>query len=78
MVCARVRDMAAAGVPVAVTYGVLGCSTRHSTSGGSAVFGSDWDDAKSINAVMDVHLADRAIGYWFITEEFHKSRQYCG
>lgn len=65
-----VRDLAAGGVPVAVTCRVLGFSRqafyawkRHPVSG------RDWDDAHLINAAIDVHGDDPEFGYRFIADE---------
>jgi len=65
-----VLDLAADGIPVAVTCRVLGfskqafyrwkvkpCSDR------------DWDDAHLVNAAVDIHRDDPAFGYRFIADE---------
>ena len=65
-----VADLAAEGVPVRLTCGVLGfspqafykwkrrpCSDR------------DWADAEAINAIVDIHGDDPEFGYRFIADE---------
>jgi putative transposase len=65
-----VRDLAAEGIPVRLTCGVLGftpqafykwrarpCSER------------DWADAQTTNAIADVHADDPEFGYRFIADE---------
>lgn len=65
-----VLDLAADGIPVTVTCGVLGFSTqafnkwrRHPVSR------HDWDDAHLINAARDIHADDPGFGYRFIADE---------
>ena len=65
-----VLDLAADGIPVAVTCRVLGFSNRRSTSGTlDPVTDRDWDDAHLINAALDIHHDDPAFGYRFIADE---------
>ena len=65
-----VRDLAAGGIPVAVTCRVLGfsrqafCAWRQ-----NPVSQRDWDDAHLINAAIDVHRDDPEFGYRFIADE---------
>jgi hypothetical protein len=65
-----VLDLAAEGIPVAVTCRVLGFSKqafyawRH-----GPVSRRDRDDAHLINAAVDVHADDPAFGYRFIADE---------
>jgi transposase InsO family protein len=67
-----VSDLAAEGVPVRLTCGVLGfspqafykwkrrpCSDR------------DWADAHTTNVIVDVHSDDPEFGYRFIADELH-------
>jgi putative transposase len=65
-----VLDLAADGIPVAVTCRVLGFSEqafyawrRHPVSQ------RDWDEAHLINAALDIHHDDPAFGYRFIAGE---------
>jgi putative transposase len=65
-----VRDLAAEGIPVAVTCRVLGFSKQafykwHR----DPVTARDWDDAHLINAALDIHHDDPAFGYRFIADE---------
>jgi transposase InsO family protein len=65
-----VRDLAADGIPVAVTCRVLGFSTQafYAWRAGP-VTGRDWADAHLINAALDIHHDDPAFGYRFIADE---------
>jgi transposase InsO family protein len=71
-----VEDLAAEGVPVTFTCGLLGfspqafykwkrrpCSDR------------DWADAHTINAIVDVHADDAEFGYRFIADELEAAGQ---
>jgi len=65
-----VRDLAAEGVPVAVTCRVLGFSKQafykwHR----DPLSDRDWDDAHLINAALDIHHDDPEFGSRFITDE---------
>jgi hypothetical protein len=68
-----VADLAAEGVPVKLSCGLLGfspqafykwkrrpCSDR------------DWADAHTINAILDVHADDPEFGYRFIADELEQ------
>ena len=65
-----VLDLAADGIPVAVTCRVPGFSRqafyawRH-----NPVRQRDWDEAHLINAAVDIHADDPAFGYRFIADE---------
>jgi transposase InsO family protein len=65
-----VTDLAADGVPVAVTCRVLGFSKqgyyRWKTN---PVTERDWVDAHLVNAAFDIHADDPAFGYRFIADE---------
>lgn len=71
-----VRELAAEGIPLRLTCGVLGfspqafykwrrrpCSER------------DWADAHAINAIVDVHADDPEFGYRFISDELEAQGQ---
>jgi putative transposase len=65
-----VLDLAAAGVPVAVTCRVLGFSKQAFYRWkANPVSQRDWDDAHLINAAYDIHHDDPAFGYRFIADE---------
>ena len=65
-----VLDLAADGVPVAVTCRVLGFSKQAFYAWRqNPVSQRDWDDAHLINAALDVHRDDPAFGYRFIADE---------
>jgi hypothetical protein len=65
-----VLDLAADGVPVAVTCRVLGFSKQAFYAWrADPVPQRDWDEAHLINAALDVHRDDPAFGYRFIADE---------
>jgi transposase InsO family protein len=65
-----VLDLAAEGVPVAVTCRVLGFSKQAFYAWRqNPVSERDWDDAHLINAAGDIHRDDPAFGYRFIADE---------
>ncbi|MDH6284944.1 putative transposase [Prescottella agglutinans] len=65
-----VLDLAADGIPVAVTCRVLGFSTQAFYKWRKdPVSQRDWDDAHLINAALAIHSDDPAFGYRFIADE---------
>lgn len=65
-----VLDLAADGIPVAVTCRVLGFSKQAFYAWRrSPVRQRDWDEAHLINAAIDIHADDPAFGYRFIADE---------
>ena len=65
-----VLDLAADGVPVAVTCWVLGFSKQAFYAWKkNPVCQRDWDDAHLINAAIGIHHDDPAFGYRFIADE---------
>jgi putative transposase len=65
-----VRDLAAGGVPVAVTCRVLGfCRQAFYAWCADPVPQRDWDEAHLIDAALDVHRDDPGFGYRFIAGE---------
>jgi transposase InsO family protein len=65
-----VGDLAADGIPVAVTCRVLGFSPQAFYRWkANPVSQRDWDDAHLINAAVDIHHDDPAFGYRFIADE---------
>lgn len=65
-----VLDLAADGIPVAVTCRVLGFSTQAFYAWrAKPVTNRDWDDAHLINAAVDIHHDDPEFGYRFIADE---------
>jgi transposase InsO family protein len=65
-----VSDLAADGVPVRLTCGVLGFSAQAFYKWkAQPVCDRDWDDAHAINAIVDVHADDPEFGYRFIADE---------
>lgn len=65
-----VQELAAEGIPVAVTCRVLGFSKQaFSRWRAHPVSQRDWDDAHLINAALDIHTDDPAFGYRFIADE---------
>ncbi len=69
-----VRDLAAAGVPVAVTCRVLGFTKQEFYKWcAHPVSARDWDEAHVINAAYDVHMDDPEFGHRFIADELQAS-----
>ena len=65
-----VLDLAADGIPVAVTCRVLGFSKQAFYAWRAhPVSQRDWDEAHLINAAVDIHADDPAFGYRFIADE---------
>jgi putative transposase len=65
-----VLDLAAGGIPVAVTCRVLGFSKQAFYKWRkNPVSQRDWDDAHLINAALDVHRGDPEFGYRLIADE---------
>src|SRR4051794_2185939 len=65
-----VGDLAADGIPVAVTCRVLRFSKQaYYAWRAEPVSQRDWDDAHLINTVLDIHADDPAFGYRFIADE---------
>jgi transposase InsO family protein len=65
-----VGDLAADGIPVAVTCRVLGFSKQaYHKWRANPVSQRDWGDAHLINTAMDIHRDDPAFGYRFIADE---------
>ncbi len=65
-----VLDLAADGIPVAVTCRALGFTTQAFYKWKkSPVSHRDWDNAHLINAAYDIHHDDPAFGYRFIADE---------
>jgi transposase InsO family protein len=65
-----VLDLAAEGVPVAVTCRVLGFSKQAFYSWRRhPVRQRDWAEAHLVNAALDIHADDPAFGYRFIADE---------
>ena len=63
-------DLAAEGVPVRVTCGVLGFSTQaFSKWRARPCSDRDWAVAHTTNAIIDVHADDPEFGYRFITDD---------
>jgi putative transposase len=69
-----VRDLAADGIPVAVTCRVLGFSKQAFYKWNcDPVTDRDWNDAHVINAAIDIHHDDPVFGYRFIADELHQA-----
>jgi transposase InsO family protein len=65
-----VEDLAADGIPVAVTCRVLGFSKQAFYAWRRRpISPRDWNDAHLINAALDIHHDDPAFGYRFIADE---------
>jgi len=65
-----VRELAAEGVPVRLTCGVLGFSPQGFYRWrANPISERDWDDAHLTNVIRDVHDDDPCFGYRFIADE---------
>lgn len=65
-----VLDLAADGIPIAVTCRVLGFSRQAFTKWrANPVSQRDWDDAHLTNAAVDAHADDPTFGYRFVADE---------
>ena len=65
-----VLDLAADGIPVAVTCRVLGFSKQAFYQWrANPVTRRDWDDAHLINTAINIHRDDPEFGYRFIADE---------
>jgi transposase InsO family protein len=65
-----VRELAAEGVPVRLTCGVLGFSPQAFYKWqANPVSDRDWDDAHLTNALIDAHADDPEFGYRFLADE---------
>ncbi|WP_431958740.1 IS3 family transposase [Nocardia lijiangensis] len=70
MIYPLVLDLAADGIPVAVTCRVLGFTTQAFYKWRkNPVSHRDWNDAHLIDVARDIHHDDPAFGYRFITDE---------
>lgn len=68
-----VLDLAAEGIPIALTCRVLGFSKQAFYAWRACpVSQRDWDDAHLINAAYDVHADDPQFGYRFIADELER------
>jgi len=71
-----VRDLAAEGIPVRLTCGVLGFSTQAFYKWrANPVSDRDWADAHTTNRIVDVHADDPEFGYRFIADELEAAGQ---
>ena len=70
MIYPLVTDLAAEGIPVAVTCRVLGFSKQgYYRWRTNPVTERDWVDAHLVNAALEIHADDPAFGYRFIADE---------
>ncbi len=69
-----VGDLAAEGIPVRLTCGVLGHSRQADYAWpANPVSKRDLEDAYLINALIDAHVDDPEFGYRFLTYELQRS-----
>ena len=74
-----VRELAAEGIPVRLTCGVLGFSTQAFYKWqASPICGRDLDDAHLTNAIVDIHRDDPEFGYRFISDELERAGHEVG
>lgn len=68
-----VADLAAEGVPVRLTCGLLGFSAQAFYKWRARPCSDrDWADAHAINTIVDVHADDPEFGYRFIADELEQ------
>lgn len=71
-----VADLAAEGVPVTLTCGLLGFSPQAFYKWRARPWSDrDWADAHTTNAILDVHADDPEFGYRFIADELEQQGQ---
>jgi putative transposase len=71
-----VRDLAAEGIPVRLTCGMLGFSAQAFYKWQARpVSDRDWVDAHVTNSIVDVHADDPEFGYRFIADELERAGQ---
>jgi transposase InsO family protein len=71
-----VRELAAEGIPVRLTCGVLGFSPQAFYKWQARPCSDrDWADAHATNAIVDVHADDPEFGYRFIADELERLGQ---
>ena len=74
-----VRDLAAEGIPVRLTCGVLGFSPQAFYKWRARpVCDRDWHDAHVTNAIVDIHADDPEFGYRFIADELEHAGHRLG
>jgi HTH-like domain len=74
-----VQELAAEGIPVTVTCGVLGFSTQAFYKWAAApICQRDLDEAHLVNAIVDIHADDPEFGYRFISDELERAGHEVG
>lgn len=74
-----VQDLAAEGIPVRLTCGVLGFSAQAFYKWRARPCSErEWADAHLTNVIVDVHGDDPEFGYRFITDELHRAGHQVG
>lgn len=74
-----VQDLAAKGVPVRLTCGVLGFSTQAFYKWqANPICDRAFDDAHLVNAIIDIHSDDPEFGYRFIADELERAGHEVG
>jgi transposase InsO family protein len=74
-----VRELAAEGIPVRLTCGVLGFSPQaYYAWRADPVTDREWADAHTINALLDAHDQDPEFGYRFLVDELEAAGHATG
>lgn len=74
-----VQELAAEGIPVTVTCGVLGFSTQAFYKWqADPICDRDFDDAHLTNGIVDIHGDDPEFGYRFIADELERGGHEVG
>ena len=79
MIYPLVQELAADGVDVSVTCGVLGFSTQAFYKWQAhPICDREWDDAHLTNEILDIHRDDPEFGYRFIADELERAGHEVG
>jgi hypothetical protein len=74
-----VRELAAEGIPVRLICGTLGFSPQAYYAWlANPVTDREWDDAHTINALLDAHGEDPEFGYRFLVDELRSAGHTTG
>jgi transposase InsO family protein len=74
-----VRELAAEGIPVRLTCGVLGFSAQGFYKWrADPVSQREWDDAHLVDAIREVHADDPEFGYRFVADELERIGHHVG
>ncbi len=79
MMLPLVRDLALEGIPVSLSYRVLGFSRQGSCPWrADPVYERDWSDAHVINEIRSIQKKDSTFGYRLISDELKDASAVMG